>query len=348
MDEERDKITAKQKWDNHVAKWNTWARQRNQDVEFILWVSSTLINKLESSQKRGRILFWFNNQWFDKKWYAARFKEAEENAGDRYSPEVNVDLSINSTIYSLGCADEFTEVFRNSLSELRKLVSSLQYLERKYQDSFAEFSKLQFYAQQVNNNILNIVKHPVERVDISTFSEEIKTTVKIVDLCLDYLYSKAEDSKDSVLSGDRYSLLLFRDEMSRLQEYIFSRDVEIANSGLLLLLGDAGSGKTHLFCHLTNERINQGAPTLLFLGQMFYAGNIWKQILTILGLQDIDREEFLGALEASARIVGKKAVIFIDALNESADISIWKNEIAGIVEIISNYKWISIGFSIRK
>ncbi len=87
-------------------------------------------------------------------------------------------------------------------------------------------------------------------------------------------------------------------------------------------------------------------PTVLLLGEHFRDEESWTQIIRQLGLS-CTREEFLGALEASAQACGSRAIIFIDALNEGEGRRLWRKYLAGMLTTISRYPWIGIAVSVR-
>ena len=89
----------------------------------------------------------------------------------------------------------------------------------------------------------------------------------------------------------------------------FTRSSEalLANQPSLLVVGDAGTGKTHLFCDVANRRIQKGLPTVVLLGGHFKDSEPWSQIVKELGLTcRNEEEELLGALDTSgqARALG--------------------------------------------
>jgi len=113
-----------------------------------------------------------------------------------------------------------------------------------------------------------------------------------------------------------------------------------------LLTGEAGKGKTHLFCDIAQQRNAAQLPTILLLGEHFM-GNVWQQMVELLDLAGHSREELLGALEAAAQVRGRKALILIDALNESADLMMWCKRLRSFLQVIARYEWISVAISVR-
>ena len=55
---------------------------------------------------------------------------------------------------------------------------------------------------------------------------------------------------------------------------------EIANRHLMVLSGEAGTGKTHLLCDIAKQRVDASAPTVLLMGQRFVSAEApWPQAL---------------------------------------------------------------------
>ena len=150
------------------------------------------------------------------------------------------------------------------------------------------------------------------------------------------------------MSSIRYCLY---DILAELRNYDFSKSSEakLSNQPFLLLTGEAGIGKTHLFCDVACKRIEADLPTILLLGQGFTTTEEpWTQILQLLHLSSgTTVDEILGALEAVAQASNTKALILVDALNEGMGRVIWKNHLAAMLTTISHSPWISIGISVR-
>ncbi len=132
-----------------------------------------------------------------------------------------------------------------------------------------------------------------------------------------------------------------------LQHFGASSSASAANNPSVLIVGEAGVGKTHLLCDVATRRIEKGWPTVVLLGEQFSAGEPWTQILQPLKL-NCSREELLGALDATAQATGVRALIEIDALNEGEGEKIWRKHLAGILAHLQNYPRIGIAVTVRK
>jgi hypothetical protein len=158
------------------------------------------------------------------------------------------------------------------------------------------------------------------------------------------------DQKGSELQPDvgyrRHLLSALADKAGLVAELTGSAQCRLVNIPALSIVGDAGTGKSHLFCDVAKNRAKIGVPTLLLLGENFSTDEPWFQMIKMLGL-NCTRSEFLGALEASAQAANSKCLILIDALNEGEGKTLWKRNLAGILTTLADYPWIGLAVSVR-
>lgn len=132
-----------------------------------------------------------------------------------------------------------------------------------------------------------------------------------------------------------------------LLEELEARNINLCNHPCLLIQGEAGCGKSHLLGDIATERIKDGRPTLLLLGQLFKSSeNCWKQLLEQLGLS-CSKVEFLTSLNSIGEQTGSRVLILIDALNEGAGKDLWPDILAGFIDEISRYQFIGLALTIR-
>ena len=117
--------SAMERWDGHVEKWKSWAQERKMNVEFVWWGSSELWNLLSGSEHIGRLYFWFGKRRFDEAWFQARFNEARDTAGPRYTPEIHVDLPIAHDLATFGRSES---LFHKISSFARRIRRELGYV----------------------------------------------------------------------------------------------------------------------------------------------------------------------------------------------------------------------------
>lgn len=115
-----DQTSVKDRWDTRVEKWNGWAAEDGVRVEFVLWGSHEIWDRLSREEHAGRRYFWFNEAELSRDWFEQRLEEAESNAGARYTPEVNVELPIAGVFDGLGRTTPFFRRIQATLRDLNK------------------------------------------------------------------------------------------------------------------------------------------------------------------------------------------------------------------------------------
>jgi hypothetical protein len=340
------------KWNEHVQVWEGKATAKGMAVVFEYWGAHEIFERLSREEHRGRYYFWFHRDLFSQEWFHNRIEEAIANVGPRYTPELDVKLPIAKLFDGLGRTSAFYVRAKGLLKDIKKVRprSESEYLREKSKqigETLDELWKL----------IGDIDQDSVERIDWDGISKLAQSGAEIArdsEQAMSALIRErekepaAEENKEEI---DRLRYLvshywnLYR-ELREIYEYAASDEARLSNLPALLLVGEAGRGKTHLLCDVARHRIEAGVPTVLLLGGQFNLNEPWSQITNLLGLS-CTREEFLGALEAAAQAHRKRAIILVDALNEGQGKSLWKEHLAGILLTVSRSPWLGIAVSVR-
>ena len=91
------------RWNDHVAKWEEWARERGRCVKFFWWGEHKLLDILSKTEHIGHRHFWFNERYFGSDWFQKHLDEAIADAGPpRYTPEAHTELSIADELMPFG------------------------------------------------------------------------------------------------------------------------------------------------------------------------------------------------------------------------------------------------------
>lgn len=346
------------KWNEHVEEWKAWAQKLMMSVEVNYWGEHEIYNRLSREENRGRYFFWFNEEFFSQQWFENRLEEAVANVADRYTPNLNVELPPGRLFDGLGRSPRFYAHVKELYGNLVKACSKV------FSSNVAAVGEDKFGLLWESIDDLAFLKTSEETgagaIDWESISSISSMSQKIAGECIDYfdLIDNPEVHEDHAFAGrknsgqgrkfsfERSSLYTLIKRFRDLNHFAKDSEALLSNVPALLLVGEAGTGKTHLFCDVAKRRTTLKAPTVLLSGNHFKDDEPWSQIIRQLGLS-CGKDEFLGALEAAAQVHGKKTLILIDALNEGEGRKLWHKYIAGMLTTLSRYPWIAVAFSVR-
>ena len=357
------KKSARQRWDERVKIWTKLASDRGMTVEFIYWGSSEFLGYLKHPQYIGMVYFWFGVHGFDKDWFIARLNEAIKTAGPRYTPEVHVSLPIVSEFSAFGRNEEFFDGIKACALTIRKELQAFEYYKLKIDDPEMDAS-----ASEISSKVKTILKElgavtvqPIGDLPFAKIIDQVAVTEAFVDK-LEHSLSEREREFDatpqtsneaSILPYSNpfrerhYRLVSLSSELARTREMLEHAN-DVAGAALMILNGNAGTGKTHLLCDIAKQRVSAGRPTILLMGQRFVSNDApWAQILQQLDLTGISAGEFIGALESAAQAAGCRALVIIDAINEGSGRQIWPTHLAAFLTSLEKSPWIGVVLSIR-
>ena len=98
------------------------------------------------------------------------------------------------------------------------------------------------------------------------------------------------------------------------KEYIQSQAFKVLSNPNLLVTGEWGTGKTHLLCDFTRDRLGRSRATVLVLAKNFQ-GSVVAEICSRLE-QGCNAVEVFDRLEELAYEAGERAVVMVDGVNE--------------------------------
>jgi hypothetical protein len=353
--------SARERWNDRVTTWSQWAAQKGMSVNFIWQGSHEMLTALARPEHGGLVNFFFGNRYLDDAWFLDRLTEAHRAAGPRYTPELNVRLTLAEQFQALGRTAEFFNRIRSLASGIREHVSSYVFSVAKAPD--ATLLTLIAAAQASCNHALDEFRllsdnpthpTPLERLH-NALHEAVNTTHKVL---VEHRRQReaAKAAQPEIANGPRprqeddasaYSL---RHLVSSLEDALtlVNDFMNVVDTRLMILTGDAGTGKTHLLCDLARQRLDSGQPTVVLMGQRFLdISDPWTQALQQLDLPGWTAREFVAALEVVAQRAGRKLLFIVDAINEGAGTRLWPAQLAPFLERITGSPWISTVISVR-
>ncbi|MFC2146103.1 AVAST type 2 anti-phage system protein Avs2 [Acidobacteriota bacterium] len=356
------------KWNESVKKWKKWAEQKRMPVEFLYWGEHEIWERLSREEHRGRYFFWFNKELFSQQWFENRIEESIANSDPRYSPQLNVELPIARLFDGLGLTSAFYNRIINYYSEIKRAYSNV-HSKKAIEIAKDQFNSLEENMCQLLSVLESLEQSRMDFIDFNHIAELASKSGKIAWECSKKLREADEKKKkqtsrssdqpnknleqesynlhQEAFGNERHYLRELMNNLDSLCDYTKNNEVRLANVPALLLVGKAGTGKTHLFCDIASHRISSGLPTVLLLGEHFNKDEPWSQIVRFLSISCSNKEEFLGALQTASEVMKSKALIFIDALNEGQGKILWQKHIGGILKTLSRYPRIGIAISVR-
>jgi hypothetical protein len=333
------------KWDAHVAKWEGWARDRGMTVAFGYWGTSEILLRLSREEHRGRTLFWFNKNLFTSSWFRERLDITLANAGPRYSANLNVELPIAQVFDGFCRAEPFLASIARARGRFaRESDVTLVSDDQAVQDRARAFPQLR---DRILTLLGSVGGNPPPRIpfeDVLTAAAAMRDDAwDVAEVLRGVARSEAPRAYPDRDTNTLDRLARAGDAIADLATTDAAR---AANARLLILRGDAGTGKTHLLCDVADARVDRGLPAVVLLGEAFTMGEPWQQIISLLGLA-CTPDEFLGALDAAAEVVDGCTLLALDALNESTHRPMWLSHLAGMVQTLRRYPRVRLVASVR-
>ena len=361
-DSRRSGVTTElQRWESRVAKWGSWAQQRGMTVEFVWWGTSELVDLLSQDAQAGRLRFWFGGGQFSDEWFDHHLQLAISAAGPRYTPEVHVDMPLVRDFDLFGRREA-------AVSEVRHLAKSIRHkparmLQRLVGDDavdgLTELCGVDDLIAGVDKALKEAICPPEAEwplADIVAAADELQERLSACEAPLETAAAEHDQSEtENELRG--YPSNPYREvahQVRALQNALWEilrtlrRLVRVVNSGLMIVTGDAGVGKTHLLCDVARGRLAQHCPTVVLMGQQFMTKDPpWIQARAHMDLDGMPIREFVGALEAAAQAAGSRALFMIDAVNEGAGHEIWPQHLASLLAQLGASPWVGVVLSVR-
>ena len=356
--------SARDRWDRYVAKWTGLATDAGVEVEFIYWGSHELLERLVRSEHSGRVRFWFGAPTMDAGWFARRVEEAVATAGARYTPELHINLPIAGEFEAFGRTVSF---FDKTIHTVRELwsewegtcsIRSLDYRQAGSPDLEAEIRKL--HGDSEISRAKKAAGQVVKRIVVAGSSIEVQPAGALPFHAVAEMIAEAEDAAENVarlisasaysakvVSAEAYRFRRFRETLGKARRALMDAE-RSAGGALMIVQGDAGTGKTHLLCDVARKRLTAGRPTVLMMGQRFMGTeDPWVQALAQLDMAAVPVDDFVGALESAAQAAGARALVMIDAVNEGRGSKLWPAHLPAFLGRLGRSEWIGVVLTIR-
>lgn len=337
-------------WGEEVEKWQALAVAKRLSVEFTFVGAHEFTTALTEPKNAGRVRYWFDANVLTTSEQQQRIDDVAAKLGRRYSPELHVDVDAVQVIDAVGRTSRYSERWQQALAELR---SARQWGWRAPEgDAEAYESALPSCdaALSIVDGALQRVVDSVLTFDVLVTAEgEVATAIDAVRTIDDLLRSRSR-SDGGFYVGEAATLYTnVRDSLSALsaaQTLCMSVATRAAHEGELLLTGRAGVGKTHLLCDVARHRVANGQPTMMVLGQEFDGRALLTQIPELAETTGTT-DDLLSLLDAAAEASGSRALLIIDAINESERPERWSDAVRVLLTKVARFPRVGLVLSCR-
>ncbi len=297
------------------------------------------------------------NVFLSKKWCDHHLQQIKQLAGPRYAPLLNVELPISKIFDGISRTKSFYGEIREQYGKLNRCIQNiLRDLNRASinKDEFSEFEK---QSKILVGRLSEIKEFNVKRINWGIIHNQ---TLKLLDLCIKLLSIATAKKTQAASKDDKEKIDFLSHSIFDAQKILYFFEsysegvkAKLSNDPFLILLGEAGSGKTHLLCDLISSRFGADGtilPAVMVLGeQVDCVADIIPQAIRRFGLKTpkMSEDKFWQSLNDAGKQAGCKALFILDAANEMLHLKSGKKLIASLHEKVCRYKYIAIVVSIR-
>lgn len=287
--------------------------------------------------------YFFGHHSLSEQWFKERLDQSLNSMGTRYNKLFNVSTETEKSLKLF---------LRNS--------ETLKIIKEKKNEAISELIGLRKHLSGNNEQLINDIISKIKTYEINDAIQSEK--------CLGWKYDlQATFSKQFDSVNDEIKIIenikldsQQKEQENRIKLYCLrslvnsplllefdSLEQNLIKSKILVVNGEAGTGKTQLLSDSASGIIKSNGRVILLPGQaLLSSGEVSKQILSYLDIS-FGFREFLEIIETFGEISGDNAYIFIDAINESGKQDIWKSGLSNIVREIEKLNFVKLVISLR-
>jgi len=345
-----DRSSAYTRWTEKVSEWEVLADEKGLEAEFIFVGAHRLLAALTEPRHAGRVRYWFGTDVLTPEWQGRRLEEVIAKAGRRYTPRIHVEVDTVRALDAVGRVDAYVARWQRVLADVREARRWPWQAPGDVADAFTEALPSCATALDEADAALALM------IAVARSTDDLPGVEGVLDVAaqavgrVDDLLHQHSLTKDRYFVGDAASLYSkvrdAIDALRRAEQLAHAATTRAARAKVLLLVGRAGVGKTHLLCDVATRRIAEGRPTILLLGQDFDGRSLLPQIGELAQLGG-SLDDVLAVLDAAAEAAGCTALFMIDALNESERPERWRDDVPALIAAAARCPHLALVLSCR-
>ncbi|MDR0424353.1 MAG: hypothetical protein LBH39_02665, partial [Clostridiales Family XIII bacterium] len=303
-----------------------------------------ILNQIIDNQYDIIAARYFADKPLSKAWFREKSELALKGLGLRYNCEFNVPVEYEKSIGKFLFLQEAIEEINTKKRGTKKEIQGARSLLPVYKDFIDETLQRIAVLPDVTQSS---VHQCLSWWDAITYGQNqmLDTINTRLEELSGIAYSAKEEREKYTLQNE---LSQTRNLMNAIDNIAFSRDEQsLIKDKVLILKGNAGSGKSHLLGTITESHISHGVPAVLLLGQSLLSDDtVEQQIIQQLGL-DCTFTDFIDILDGIGIETEQQVVLIVDAINESSNTNIWKSGLSRLLQTIETHQNVKLIISVR-
>ena len=342
-------------WDRFITEAIETASGLGRVVEITLWDETFLFSRLTQLDPihAGLRLYWFDHVSLTDDWFTSRFEITKADLSERYLPNDHVDVQIQATLDVPARGPLYLASIVEHHAALCEIGTTLEGAQRVAPELGEpdDWSIMHEGLIELRRASKTVDFTSPEKLDLTALLAAGRTFMEsrvVVALSDAWRASKAPDLSEEQTRTRLHYCRKAEAAIERVGRSLNTLDSSLLRKPALLVLGEAGAGKSHALAHLVERHLEKAAPAILLLGQHFGHGEPRGQILDRLGLGHLTFQDFLGAMNAAALATGRPGLLIIDAVNEAHAPQVWASTLAGLAVEIGRFEALALIVSCRE
>lgn len=291
--------------------------------------------------------YYFGNHYLSTQWFHDHNKDMYDILGERYNRLFHIDTSESNEL-SLFVNDQNAAKYLNA-----KKAKTIEAAKNYYSSNQKHREYLSFLIEKVAIIPDVTVETLFDSLDWNNIiCKELQSYITDLTLSLQDLEHKREKCFESLsicrnnnedqqeyenevhfLNTDISEIRKLLDMVEILK--ISDREANLLKNSVLLVLGNAGTGKSQLLAHEAQLLYENNQISLLLVSGIYYNNDpIQKQIMDNMDL-DYSFSDLIDILETIGEKTNRIIPIFIDALNETGNYRLWKKSLSSIIDKVN-------------
>ncbi len=292
-------VSARGRWEERRAKYERWATDRGMSVVFEFRGSHELVRELMAVHNRGMRAYWFGGAEFSQETVKRRIEDTLSAVGPRYSKTLNIAVPLSRFVDAMTLSECFVKRVFEHYRAVRKWMTALRsdVVRARWSAQSDDLSAACERLCALLEPLAADNDAGVGWVRVGELSSDASTRCRALARAVREAGKAAEASPISSSGVDRnpyehqlYELWKLSSAIESLHAFADDPETRLSRTPYLLLVGEAGSGKTHFLCDVAARAVDAGGVAILVLGrERFDSDSVWAEIGRLNALPSIMR-----------------------------------------------------------